>query len=55
MELLFLNLLEHGFYIARRGFIALNLEITPSELKAFVTSVDEILKAHPVEFAASAP
>ncbi len=52
MELLFLNLLERGFYIARRGFIALNLEITEVELDGFVTTVEEILKAYPVEFAA---
>ncbi len=52
MELLFLNLLERGYYIARRGFIALNLEITQAELDGFVTSVEDIVKAYPVEFAA---
>ena len=34
-ELLFLDLLESGFYIARRGFIALNIEIMDDEISQF--------------------
>ena len=39
-ELLFLDLLEQGFYIARRGFIALSIVVTDQELDAFVTAVE---------------
>ena len=39
-ELLFFAALEAGFYIARRGFIALSIEITDDDVDAFVTTVD---------------
>ena len=42
-ELLFLDLLEHGFYIARRGFIALSLAVTDADLEGFVSALDDIL------------
>jgi glutamate-1-semialdehyde 2,1-aminomutase len=38
-ELLFLDLLEDGCYIARRGFVALSLVVTDAELDGFVESV----------------
>lgn len=38
-ELLFLDALEAGFYFARRGFIALSLEITDADVAAFVSFV----------------
>lgn len=42
-ELLFLDLLERGWYMARRGFIALSLEITDRDVSAFVDAVHECL------------
>lgn len=42
-ELLFLDLLERGFYIARRGMIALSLVVGEAELDAFEEAVAEVL------------
>lgn len=42
-ELLFLDLLERGFYIARRGFIALTLAITDAEVDRFVATLGSVL------------
>ncbi len=39
-ELLFFAALETGFYIARRGFIALSIEITDDDVDGFVSFVD---------------
>ena len=39
-ELLFFAALEAGFHIARRGFIALSIEITDDDVDAFVAFVD---------------
>ncbi|HSL75097.1 MAG TPA: aminotransferase class III-fold pyridoxal phosphate-dependent enzyme [Ilumatobacteraceae bacterium] len=39
-ELLFFDSLEAGFYLARRGFIALSIEITNDDLDEFVRFVD---------------
>jgi glutamate-1-semialdehyde 2,1-aminomutase len=39
-ELLFFDALDAGFYIARRGFIALSIEITDDDVAAFVDFVD---------------
>ena len=39
-ELLFFAALDAGFYIARRGFVALSIEITDDDVDAFVTFVD---------------
>lgn len=44
-ELLFLDLLERGYYMARRGFIALTMVVTDSELDGFVATVDDIIKS----------
>ena len=42
-ELLFLDLLERGHYMARRGFIALTLMVTEGDLDRFVAALDDIL------------
>ncbi len=47
-ELLFLNLLERGFYIAPRGFIALSLAVSHSDVEAFAEAFDDSL-GHMVE------
>jgi len=43
LELLFLDLLERGYYIAPRGYMALSLVLTPADLAGFVRAVDEIM------------
>ncbi|MFT7675193.1 MAG: glutamate-1-semialdehyde 2,1-aminomutase, partial [Gammaproteobacteria bacterium] len=45
IELIFLDLLERGYYIARRGFIALMLPHTDQDLDGFVGAMREILTA----------
>ncbi|NNF53654.1 MAG: aminotransferase class III-fold pyridoxal phosphate-dependent enzyme [Acidimicrobiales bacterium] len=45
-ELLFFALLDHGFYIARRGFIALSFEITAADVANLLTSIKEWSTAH---------
>ena len=40
-ELLFFDALDAGFYLARRGFIALSIEITDDDIDAFVAFVDQ--------------
>ena len=42
-ELLFLDLLERGYYIARRGFIALSTALGDEELDGFLAALDEIV------------
>ncbi|MHB1089610.1 MAG: aspartate aminotransferase family protein [Ilumatobacteraceae bacterium] len=37
-ELYFFAMLEHGYYLAQRGFIALSLEVTDEMLDGFVTA-----------------
>ena len=44
-ELIFLDLLEAGFYIARRGFIALMLSVSDQELKNFSRVFEQVLIA----------
>lgn len=44
-ELLFLDLLERGWYMARRGFMALSLEITDTDVDGFVEAVRDCLSA----------
>jgi glutamate-1-semialdehyde 2,1-aminomutase len=39
-ELLFFDALDAGFYVARRGFIALSIEITDDDVDAFVEFVE---------------
>jgi len=45
LELLFLDLLERGYYIAPRGYLALSLALTATQLAGFVRAVAEILAA----------
>lgn len=42
-ELLFLELLERGWYIASRGFIALSIEITDADVDNVIDAVRDIL------------
>lgn len=42
-ELVFLDLLERGIYVARRGFIALSLMVSEADLDHFVGALGEIL------------
>ncbi len=39
--LLFFAALDAGYYLARRGFIALSIEITDDDIDGFVGVVDE--------------
>ncbi|MCP3936188.1 MAG: aspartate aminotransferase family protein [Actinomycetia bacterium] len=39
-ELFFFHCLDAGFYLARRGFIALSIEVTDADLEAFVEVVE---------------
>ena len=45
-QLVFLELLERGFYLARRGFIALMLPLTDEDLVAFSDAFEDILEQH---------
>jgi glutamate-1-semialdehyde 2,1-aminomutase len=42
-ELVFLDLLARGFYVARRGFIALSIAVTDDDLDQFITALGDIL------------
>lgn len=42
-ELLFLDLLERGYYVAPRGFIALSIEVTDADVDGFVDAVGAAL------------
>ena len=44
-ELLFLDLLERGYYMARRGFIALSMVVTDDDLDGFIAAVDDIIQS----------
>jgi len=44
-ELLFLDMLERGFYLARRGMVALSLEIGATEMDGFAAAFEEWLEA----------
>ncbi|HEX5189272.1 MAG TPA: aminotransferase class III-fold pyridoxal phosphate-dependent enzyme, partial [Streptosporangiaceae bacterium] len=45
VELLFLDLLERGYYIAPRGYLALSLALTSAQLTGFVRAVAQSLQA----------
>lgn len=45
LEVLFLDLLEFGYYMAPRGYMALSLALTPGQLAGFLRAVDEVLAA----------
>lgn len=42
-ELLYLELLERGWYMARRGFIALSIEVSDDDVDGFIATVADIL------------
>lgn len=44
--LLHLELMLRGFYIARRGYLALPLPLTDADLAAFVDAVEDVVAAH---------
>ncbi len=44
-ELFFLDMLDRGFYLARRGMLALSLEIGGAECDAFVDAVQDFLES----------
>ncbi len=44
-ELVFMDLLERGFYIARRGFIALMLPVLDSDIQEFTGAFEDILRS----------
>jgi glutamate-1-semialdehyde 2,1-aminomutase len=46
-ELLFLELLERGWYIAARGFIALSIDITDDDVDNFIEAIVDIFTVTP--------
>ncbi|KAK8055727.1 glutamate-1-semialdehyde 2-1-aminomutase [Apiospora rasikravindrae] len=46
LDMLHLYMLNQGFYMARRGFIALSLELTATELDGFVEAVQGFLRKY---------
>ena len=44
MELIFLDLLEQGYYIARRGFIALMLTLEEKEIRGFADAFCNVIE-----------
>jgi glutamate-1-semialdehyde 2,1-aminomutase len=45
LELLFLDLLDRGYYIAPRGYLALSLALSSAQLAAFVAAVEQIVRS----------
>jgi len=43
-DLLYFDMLKRGFYLARRGFIALSLEIGDDEIRRFEEAVADVLQ-----------
>jgi glutamate-1-semialdehyde 2,1-aminomutase len=54
VELLFLDLLELGYYMAPRGYMALSLALTEAQLTGFVAAVGQILDARAALWAPAA-
>jgi glutamate-1-semialdehyde 2,1-aminomutase len=50
LEVLFLDLLEHGYYMAPRGYMALSLALTPGQLNGFLRAVQQILSTRAALF-----
>ncbi|MGH8868099.1 MAG: aspartate aminotransferase family protein [Actinomycetes bacterium] len=46
-ELLFLDLLEAGYYVAARGYLALSLAVTDDQIRGFLTALRAALTARP--------
>jgi glutamate-1-semialdehyde 2,1-aminomutase len=51
-RLLVLELLDAGYYLASRGYLALSLAVTDEQLDGFVTAAEKILADHPALFTA---
>jgi len=51
LELLFLDLLERGVYLAPRGYLALSLAVTDSQLDGFVDAVADAVRGRSSLFA----
>ncbi|MBE9604425.1 aspartate aminotransferase family protein [Acetobacteraceae bacterium H6797] len=51
-DLLFFELMARGYYLARRGMIALSLPVTDAELDGLVEAVGDILDTHRTLFTA---
>lgn len=45
-SLLYFDMLKAGFHLAKRGFIALSLEVTPEHQERFCEAVKEFLDGH---------
>jgi glutamate-1-semialdehyde 2,1-aminomutase len=45
LKLFHLDMIDQGYYLARRGFIALSLPTTEADLEGFATAVGEFLEA----------
>ena len=54
LELLFLDLLELGYYIAPRGYMALSLALTDGQLAGFVQAVGKVLRTRAALWAPAA-
>jgi glutamate-1-semialdehyde 2,1-aminomutase len=50
LEVLFLDLLELGYYLAPRGYMALSLALTPGQLAGFLRSVEQVLSTRAALF-----
>lgn len=53
-ELLFLDLLEEGYYIAPRGYVALSLPVTDAQLDKFAEALGRVLDARSSVYADAA-
>jgi glutamate-1-semialdehyde 2,1-aminomutase len=42
-DLVFFDLIARGFYLARRGLIALSLPVTDADIDAFIAAIDDVL------------
>jgi glutamate-1-semialdehyde 2,1-aminomutase len=45
-ELFFFELLEAGFYLAPRGYLALSMDVTDDDIEAFLDAVGEFCRRH---------
>jgi len=45
-DLFFFHMLEHGFYVARRGFIVLSLPLEDSQLSGFVAAFEGFVRSY---------
>ncbi len=43
-DLFFFHMIEHGFYVARRGFIVLSLPLSDQQLDRFHAAFEAFLK-----------